>query len=63
MSNLSLNFMLPGLRTLLMTNIQSWKDRRSLYNDFSDDGKLTGEKTASSPEAELTVEGAFATTK
>ena len=39
----------------------SWKDLTSLYNDFSDDGKLTGEKTASSPEAEMTVDGALAT--
>lgn len=39
----------------------SWKDLTSLYNDFSDDGKLTGEKTASSPDAEITVDGALAT--
>lgn len=38
-----------------------WKDLSSLYNDFSDDGNLTGEKTASSPEAEKTVDGALAT--
>ncbi len=39
----------------------SWKDLSSLYNDFSDDGNLTGEKTASSPKAEITVDGALAT--
>ncbi|MCY1723480.1 GH116 family glycosyl-hydrolase [Prolixibacteraceae bacterium Z1-6] len=39
----------------------SWKDLTSLYNDFSDDGKLTGEKTAISPEAKMTVDGALAT--
>lgn len=39
----------------------SWKDLASLYNDFSDDGKLTGEKTASSNKAEMTVDGALAT--
>ena len=38
-----------------------WKDLSALYSDFSDDGKLTGEKTASSPEAEKTVDGALAT--
>lgn len=39
----------------------SWKDLTSLYDDFSDDGQLTGEKTASSPEAKMTVDGALAT--
>ena len=38
----------------------SWKDVTSLYNDFSENGELTGEKTASSPEAEKTVDGALA---
>lgn len=39
----------------------SWKDLTTLYKDFADDGKITGEKSASSPEAELTVDGALAT--
>ena len=39
----------------------SWNDLTALYKDFSDDGKLTGQKTASSPEAEITVDGALAT--
>lgn len=39
----------------------AWKDVSSLYADFSEDGKLTGEKTASSPEAEKTIDGALAT--
>ena len=39
----------------------SWKDLTSLYNDFSHDGKLTGEKAATSPEAEKTVDGALST--
>ena len=39
----------------------SWKDVSALYTDFSGDGELTGEKTASSPEAGMTVDGALAT--
>jgi len=39
----------------------SWKNLTSLFHDFSDDGILTGEKRASSPEAETTVDGALAT--
>ena len=39
----------------------SWKDVSALYTDFSEDGELTGEKTASSPEAGMTVNGALAT--
>jgi uncharacterized protein (DUF608 family) len=37
-----------------------WKDISALYNDFSDDGKLSGQKTARSPEAGKTVDGALA---
>ncbi len=37
----------------------SWEDLPSLYNDFSDDGKLTGKKMALSPEARKTVDGAL----
>jgi uncharacterized protein (DUF608 family) len=39
----------------------SWKDLNSLYKDFSEDGKLTGKKEASSPASETTVDGALAT--
>ncbi len=39
----------------------SWNDLTSLYKDFSDDGNLIGETTASSPEAGKTVDGALAT--
>lgn len=39
-----------------------WKDVSALYNDFSDDGKLSGPKTANSPEDGKTVDGALATT-
>lgn len=39
----------------------SWKNLTSLYNDFSDDGKLTGDKTASSPGKGKTIDGALAT--
>ena len=38
----------------------SWKDLKSLYKDFSDNGNLNGEKAASSPEKEKTVDGALA---
>lgn len=39
----------------------SWKDLASLYKDFYDDGKLSGQKTTKSPEAGKTVDGALAT--
>ncbi len=44
-----------------MSYSAAWKDLSSLYNDFADNGKLTGEKSASSPEVGKTVDGALAT--
>ncbi len=39
----------------------SWEDNSSLLGDFSEDGVLSGEKSASSPGSEMTVDGALAT--
>lgn len=39
----------------------SWENNSSLLNDFTDDGKLVGEKNASSPNKGTTVDGALAT--
>lgn len=39
----------------------SWKDLNSLFHDFSEDGELTGAKSAASPKAGITIDGALAT--
>ncbi|MBW1903165.1 MAG: hypothetical protein JRJ20_16280 [Deltaproteobacteria bacterium] len=68
---------LPGMTSLEMTgpagslhlsayagevsSTASWEDYASLLEDFAQDGLLSGEKTASSPGSELTVDGALAT--
>jgi len=44
-----------------VSSTASWEDVTSLHRDFSENGKLTGEKTASSPDSGKTVDGALAT--
>ncbi len=39
----------------------SWENNSSLLEDFSEDGIIRGEKSASSPQPETTVDGALAT--
>ena len=39
----------------------SWENLSSLYNDFSDDGKISGKKKAISPKTGMTIDGALAT--
>jgi uncharacterized protein (DUF608 family) len=43
-----------------MSYTASWKDLPTLFNDFSADGRLSGEMRASSPEAGITIDGALA---
>lgn len=43
-----------------VTGTASWESMTSLYDDFSDDGKLSGNRQAESPQAGMTVDGALA---
>ena len=43
-----------------MTGTSSWESLASLYNDFSDNGQLSGNMQARSPQAGTTVDGALA---
>jgi uncharacterized protein (DUF608 family) len=43
-----------------MTSNASWASLASLFNDFSADGRLSGNMQAKSPQAETTVDGALA---
>lgn len=45
-----------------VTSTASWEDLPSLLEDFSRDGELSGEQSASSPGPGTTVDGALATT-
>lgn len=44
-----------------VSSTASWVDYPSLLEDFTEDGQLSGEKSASSPEPGITVDGALAT--
>lgn len=44
-----------------MTGTSSWESMTSLFNDFSDDGLLSGNAQAESPQIGITVDGALAT--
>lgn len=43
-----------------MTGTSSWESMTSLFNDFSDDGLLSGNMQTESPQAGITVDGALA---